>query len=144
MLRRSLTVVLTAALAIGIAACGDDNNGDSASTAAPAPAPAATTADSGGAGGTTVKLAADPGGNLAYDKKTLTAKAGEVTVDFTNEASVPHNVVIEQGEDEAGTTETIQGSETSKSFTLTAGTYTFYCSVGQHRQAGMEGTLTVQ
>jgi uncharacterized cupredoxin-like copper-binding protein len=44
----------------------------------------------------------------------------------------------------ASTTQTITGSRTSKTIDLKAGTYTFYCSVDGHRQAGMKGTLTVR
>jgi plastocyanin len=144
-LRRSISLALVAIAAIGIAACGSSNKDSSTSTPAAAPAPAATTTTSSGAsGGTTLAIAADPSGQLAYDKKTLTAKAGSVTIDFTNNSSTPHNVTIEQGQTEAGATDTIQGSKTSKSFTLKAGTYSFYCSVGNHEAAGMKGTLTVQ
>ena len=34
----------------------------------------------------------------------------------------------------------------AKSFkvTLAAGTYTYYCSVPGHREAGMQGTLTIK
>ena len=142
MLRRSLLVGLAAAAGLGLAACGSSDNKDSGSST---PAPAATTpAATTPSGGSTVTVAADPSGQLAYDKTSLTAKAGEVTVDFTNDAGVPHNVTIEQGEDEKGATETIQQSKTSKSFTLKAGTYSFYCSVAGHEAAGMKGTLTVQ
>lgn len=129
---------------LGLAACGSSKNKDSgSSTPAPAattPAAAATTAS----GGSTVTLAADSSGQLAYDKTTATAKAGEVTVDFTNDSSLPHNVTIEQGESEKGATDTIQQSKTSKTFTLKPGTYSFYCSVSGHEAAGMKGTLTVQ
>lgn len=138
MLRRSMLIALVAVATVGFAACGDDDE-DSASTPA---APAATTPAA--TGGTTIAIAADPGGNLAFDKKTLSAPAGEVTIEFTNDSQVPHNVVVEQGDTDAGSTDTIMKSKTSKAFTLQAGEYTFYCSVGNHRGAGMEGTLTVQ
>jgi plastocyanin len=143
MLRRSISVVLVVSAALGFAACGSSNKDSSTSTAAPAATP--TTADSGaGGGGSTVTVAADPSGQLAYDKKTLTAKAGSVTIDFTNDSSTPHNVTIEQGEKELGNTPTIQGSKATKTITLKAGTYSFYCSVPSHEAAGMKGTLTVQ
>jgi plastocyanin len=144
MLRRFLVTALVAAAAVGLAACGSDNNDSASSTPAPAattPAPASTTATSGG---TTLAVAADPSGQLAYDKKALSAPAGQITIDFTNDSQVPHNVTIEQGQTESGATDTIQKSKTSKAFTLTTGTYTFYCSVGNHESAGMKGTLTVQ
>jgi plastocyanin len=138
MLRRSMLIALVAAATVGFTACGDDNK-DSSSTPA---APTATTPAA--AAGSTLTLAADPGGALAYDKKTLSASPGDVTVEFTNDSQVPHNVVIEQGETEAGSTDTITKSKTSKSFTLDAGEYTFYCSVDNHKNAGMTGTLTVR
>ena len=46
-------------------------------------ADAATPAPSGG-GGSTIAIAADPSGALKFDKTTLTAKAGKVTIDFDN------------------------------------------------------------
>jgi transcriptional regulator with XRE-family HTH domain len=41
-------------------------------------------------------------------------------------------------------TKTITGGQTSVSVDLTPGTYTFFCSVPGHEQAGMKGTLTVK
>jgi plastocyanin len=142
--RRSVLIGLVAAAAVGLAACGSDNKSDSGSSTPAPPAPVATAPAPAASGGSTLTVAADPGGQLAFDKKSLTANAGNITVDFTNDSSVPHNVTIEQGEKEQGATDTIQGSKTSKSFTLKAGTYTFYCSVGDHEAAGMKGTLTVK
>jgi len=127
---------------LGVAACGDSKK-DSSSTPA-APAPAATTPAAVDTGGTTLTVAADPSGSFSFDKKSLTAKAGKVTIDFTNDSQVPHNVTIEQGENEAGATDTIQGSKTTKTVTLKAGSYKFYCSVDGHEAGGMKGTLTVQ
>jgi plastocyanin len=141
-------LALSAVASLGIVACGNDNkdSGSAAQSTQAAPAPAATTdtSTSASAGGTALKVAADPGGKLAFDKKTLQASAGKVTIDFTNQAQIPHNVSIEKGEQDVGATDTITASQTSKTFDLKPGKYTFYCSVGNHRQAGMEGTLTVQ
>jgi plastocyanin len=107
-------------------------------TPAPASSPAA-----GKGKASKVPLAADPSGQLAYDAKTLTAKAGAVSIVMTNMSPVEHNVTLAQGSKVLGATPTfVQGSKTL-TLKLKAGTYTFYCSVPGHRQAGMEGTLTV-
>jgi plastocyanin len=100
-------------------------------------------AQTGAAGA--LKIAADPSGALKFDVSSLTAKAGTVTIDFTNKAPVPHNVQIERpGGSKLGGTSTITGSSTKATVTLKPGTYTFYCSVDAHRQAGMQGKLTVK
>jgi plastocyanin len=98
----------------------------------------------GGGGTGELTLAADPGGDLSYDKQELETPAGEVTITMDNPSSVPHNVSIEgSGVDEEG--ETVeQGGVSEVSAQLEAGEYTFYCSVAGHREGGMEGTLTVR
>ncbi|HET7454898.1 MAG TPA: cupredoxin domain-containing protein [Solirubrobacterales bacterium] len=101
----------------------------------------------GGSGGSAASLdiEADPGGNLAFTSDEATAKAGNVTVNFTNSSPVPHDVRIEDksGNDIGGTETVAEGSDSGE-VELKPGTYTFYCSVPGHRQAGMEGTLTVK
>ena len=110
--------------------------------AAGAPAPSGAKAPAS-TGAPALALAADPSGQLAYDKKALTAKAGAVTIDFTNNSPVPHNVTIQQGSKNVTATASVTQSKTSVTAQLKPGTYTFYCSVDAHRQAGMVGTLTV-
>lgn len=92
---------------------------------------------------TTLQLEADPTA-LAFDTTDLTAKAGEVTIDFTNPSATPHNVAIEQNGKEISGFDPITEGEESETADLKAGTYTFFCSVPGHREAGMEGTLTVE
>jgi plastocyanin len=101
----------------------------------------------GGSAGSAASLdfEADPSGNLAFTEDKATAKAGEVTVNFTNSSPVPHDVVIEDesGKEIGGTEVTSEGSESTE-VELKPGSYTFFCSVPGHREAGMEGTLTVK
>jgi plastocyanin len=92
---------------------------------------------------TTLKLAANPAGQLAYTTKSLSAKAGKVTVDFSNASPVEHDVAIAQGSTVAGQTPVFTGGSKTLTITLKPGAYTFYCTVPGHRAAGMEGTLTV-
>lgn len=90
-------------------------------------------------------LSADPQGNLAYDTKTLAARSGHVTIVFTNRSPVQHNVTIADPKGKViGHTPTFTGGSKALALNLPAGTYTFYCSVPGHAQAGMKGTLTVQ
>jgi plastocyanin len=95
------------------------------------------------ASATTLKLAADPAA-LAFDKDSLSAKAGKVTIDFDNPSVIPHNVVIEEDGKELAGFEPISEGEKAATADLKAGTYTYYCSVPGHREAGMEGQLTVK
>lgn len=95
--------------------------------------------------GGTVKLAADPS-DLAYDTKSLSSKPGKVTIDFTNPSALEHDVAIEDesGEEVADSELIANGATTTASAELAPGTYTFFCTVPGHREAGMEGTLTVK
>jgi plastocyanin len=105
------------------------------------PAPPSSPARTGGA--SSVALAADPNGLLSFDTKQLSAKAGSVTIKFTNAATLEHNVTIVEGAKRLGATPTFVTGSRTLTLTLKSGTYTFYCSVPGHRQGGMEGTLSV-
>lgn len=110
-----------------------------ATTGTPTPA-------SSPAAGKTTKLmqAADPGGQLAFEKQELVAKAGTVTIEFMNASPVEHNLTIEEASKKVvGATPTFVGGKRSLTLKLAPGTYTFFCSVPGHRQAGMEGKLKV-
>jgi len=94
----------------------------------------------------TLSLAADPGGRLVYTVKTASATAGTVTIAMTNQSAVPHNVAIQAGTNGPvlGATSIITGGHNSITLNLKPGTYTFFCQVPGHREAGMFGTLTVR
>jgi plastocyanin len=118
-------------------------------TSAPAGSPTATTgspapASSPAAGATTkLKLAANPAGQLAYNTKQLSAKAGTVTIEMTNMSPIEHDVAVSEGSKIVGQTPIFSGGSKSVTLKLKPGTYTFFCTVPGHRQAGMEGTLSV-
>jgi plastocyanin len=138
----------TSAGSTGAEAPAETQTSTSTQSTAAGSAPKATTgtpapASSPAARASSLKLAANPGGQLSYDTKQLSAKAGSVKIAFTNGAPLEHNVTIAQGSTVLGATPTFAGGAKSLSLTLKPGKYTFYCSVPGHRQAGMEGTLTV-
>jgi len=91
----------------------------------------------------TLSLAADPSGLLKYNTTQLQAKAGTVTINMANMSPVEHNVTVASGTTVLGATPTFSGGTRSLTLKLKPGRYTFYCSVPGHRQAGMEGTITV-
>lgn len=123
--------------------------GQSASAGAPS-APAQSTTKAAASSGTSsapenLSLEANAEGQLKYNTTSLSAKAGKVSIDFTNMAPVGHNVTVESASGEkVGATPTFQGGSKTLSLNLKPGTYMFFCSVPGHRMAGMEGTLTVK
>jgi plastocyanin len=147
----SLAMILAAGL-LAASGCGDDSDDESA-------------ADSGGGGGGgsgygakdegsdksgsdaagahRLKLTADPGGAPKFDKTSLTTKPGKVTLVLRNPSQVPHAIEVE-GKDIEKEGKTVEKGGVSKvTVDLPAGEYEFYCPVGNHKDAGMEGTLTV-
>jgi plastocyanin len=93
--------------------------------------------------GGTLQLAADKT-KLAYDTTKLDSKPGKVTIDFTNPSPIQHDVTIAKGSSDIAKSELVAAGNATVSTDLAAGSYVFYCSVPGHRQAGMEGTLTVK
>lgn len=169
---RQMTLCLMVAgmFAIPLAGCGDDNGSSDYSgqsgTASSGTSPSTTGSTSGasstrygtgpatGTGGmstagaastgtSTLSLAADPSGAIAYDKTSLATKAGKTTIDFTNASQTPHAVEVE-GNGVEEETKTVIGGKASLTLDLKPGTYEFYCPIDSHKEQGMKGTLTVK
>jgi plastocyanin len=132
----SLTLLLLlTVLTLGLAACGGDDE-----EAATTPTAAETDGGGGGGGGGgTIQITTSEG--ITYDETSVEASAGEVTIDYTNDSGLPHNVTLEDVD--GGATDTIESGSTSVSVSLEPGEYTFFCSVDGHRDQGMVGTLVV-
>jgi plastocyanin len=93
--------------------------------------------------GQVIRLAANPSGDLRFNRKTLHAKPGIATIVFTNASPVIHNVTVSNASGILGATPTFDSGEKTLTLDLKAGAYTFYCSVPGHEAAGMKGSLVV-
>ncbi len=148
---------------LALAGCGSSSSTTSSSTAASTPTPtvattstpavttpsstttSSSTAAPAPSAGQPLTLEANPEGQLKYNKTALTANAGKVSIDFTNKSPLGHNLTVESSSGQVvGATPTFQGAMKVLTLQLKAGTYKYFCSVPGHRQAGMEGTLTVK
>ncbi len=82
--------------------------------------------------------------DFAFAPKALSVKKGEkIKVVLTNDGKYPHDLVVDEL---SLKTKTISPGQTD-TVELTAsksGTFAMYCSVGNHRQRGMEGTVSIQ
>lgn len=84
------------------------------------------------------------GNEFSFSPSTITVQSGQpVRLVFTNIGKMPHDFIVDEMNVR---TKIIKSGETDAvTFTPTqAGTFSFYCSVGNHRTQGMEGTITVQ
>jgi len=83
------------------------------------------------------------GGKFYFSPATMTVKKGDtVRITFKNVDGF-HDFIID--EFSVATKQINTGEEATVEFVADkAGTFNYYCSVGNHRQLGMEGTLTVE
>jgi nitrite reductase (NO-forming) len=81
--------------------------------------------------------------NFGYSIDEIRVKEGDtVTIKLTNSKGF-HDLVID--EFDVSTEAISEGSNTTETFVADkAGTYEFYCSIGNHRAQGMVGTLIVE
>jgi plastocyanin len=125
-LRRSaLTLALCSLL---LAACGDDDDS-----------------------GRTVTTPANEslrvvGDEYSFDPSTIQMSgAGTLNVTLQNKGSLAHNLKLFRGDEEVGGTSTLPaGRSESVRLNLEHGNYRMVCTVGDHEQLGMRGTVEVR
>jgi plastocyanin len=139
----ALTVLALASLAL--VACGSS---DSSTTEAETGGASEAPAEAGGGGeaaGSVVQVATPAGTDLAFTADQASTEAGKVTVEFDNAQELKHDVAVEDSKgDVLGQTELIAQGNAVTTVDLKPGEYTYFCTVPGHREAGMEGTLTVK
>jgi plastocyanin len=94
----------------------------------------------------TLKLKANASGKLRFNKSTLHVRHGVVKIVMTNPSGSgkPHAVAVEgHGIDKDGNIAS-PGGKSRVTVKLKKGRYEFYCPVGNHKAAGMKGTLVVR
>ena len=96
-------------------------------------------------GASKIRIEAAPKG-LAYTTDHVESEAGETLLRFENPQSAPHDVDLEDANGKPiADMELIGGGYADVPIDdLRPGEYVFYCSVPGHREAGMEGTVTVE
>lgn len=96
-------------------------------------------------GASEIRVKAAPEG-LAYTTDHVTIEAGETLLHFENPQTAPHDLDLETADGELiADMETIGGGYADVPIRdLEPGEYVFFCSVPGHREAGMEGTVTVE
>jgi plastocyanin len=143
----ALLAVLMALGAFAIAGCGgsDDDSGSSSTSAD-------TTEEAGGGGGggstggggETLKVSET---DFKLDPADPTVNAGEVTITATNDGQTTHSLEVEgNGIEETDLPNDLAPGDSGE---LTVdlskpGTYEWYCPIGNHRDLGMEGEITVK
>jgi plastocyanin len=120
--------LVLASLLVLVAGCGGDDD---------EPGRTVTVGASG-----QVEVIAD---EYSFDPETIVARAGELTISLKNDGALAHNLKVFRGDDEIGGTPTFQGGETRDgTVTLQAGQYELICTVGNHADLGMTGSLEVR
>ena len=128
MTRFRLTLAL---LALLLAGCGDDEEQVRTVT---------TPANS------TVRVVAD---EYSFDPETLVVEGAgsqaQLEIALRNDGALAHNLRLMRDGSEVGGTPTFQGGETrSGTVAVTPGSYEMVCTVGNHADLGMTGTLEVR
>lgn len=134
--------------AFALVACGssdDDTSDTSADTTTESQTETGGGTAEGGSAGSAAAVDFEVGEGLTYTSDSASAKTGKVTVNLTNSQPLTHDVAIEDSSGKTiAQTELIAEGSDSTTANLKSGEYTFYCTVPGHREAGMEGTLSVK
>lgn len=106
----------------------------------PAPGSGAAAGGGGAAAGTPFKITA---ADLSFTPKEQTLKAGPVAVTYQNTGALQHTLLID-GDGSFTKLVADPGKVLNATWNAKPGTYTFYCDIPGHRQAGMQTKVTVQ
>ena len=98
-----------------------------------------------GGGPEVIDISSPADGSLVFQPNGVEAKPGDLTIDYDNPSQVPHSIAVAtaNGNILGQTQPAAGGKQTLNVPNLAPGKYIFFCTVPGHRQAGMEGDLTV-
>ena len=146
MTRRTIGAPIAVVAVAGVILAGCGGSGRSSSSQMSSSNAAASSSAPAAGGGQVVPVTAAMNRQLRFTMASLSVpKPGKVTLRMLNPASsgVDHGIAVEgNGVDKDGPT-VAPGQTSSVTVTLKKGTYTYYCPVPGHKQAGMMGTLKV-
>jgi plastocyanin len=93
----------------------------------------------------TIDVSSPADDSLVFQPDGLQAKPGNVAIDYDNQATIPHSIAVATSNGNLiGEVQPFSaGKKTLTLNDLKPGKYVFYCTVPGHREAGMEGNLTV-
>jgi len=138
---RVLPLALVIAVAAIAAGCGGDDDDDGGTTAATTQ----ETTGGGGGGAQTVGMT-----EFEFEPNDLSVRTGD-TLTADNTGSTVHNLTIEQGSNPeqaskelAGTPDVAAGDSADLEVDVDPGEYSIVCTIGNHRELGMIGTIRVE
>jgi plastocyanin len=149
-------MALFAALVVGAGAFAvanaseeqDKRNEELAGESAQAEAAVTEEAPAGAPAGAaeTLDVTSPADGGLVFEPADLAAEAGTITLAYANPSPVPHSIAVEDDgqENVLAESEVITESEVEITAEFVPGEFIYFCTVPGHREAGMEGVLTVQ
>ncbi len=92
--------------------------------------------------GQTVRVSGD---EYAFDPENVVVPGGVLAISFSNKGSLAHNLKVFRGGEELGGTGTfVAGKTETAEVELEPGSYRLVCTVGDHEDLGMTGTLEVR
>ncbi len=130
--RTASLAALAAVAALAVAGCGDDDE-EAADT---------TTAEQ--AGGAPVETLTVSETEYKLDPPNPTIEeSGTVEFEVVNDGEITHSLEIESDQEEFVSDEIAAGESTTFTADLPPGEYDYYCPISNHKELGMDGTLTV-
>lgn len=128
---------LAASVVLILAACGASTSGGYSGT----PTPKGGVASGGSGGGSSISVTEK---EFSITPSKVTAAPGQITFHIKNTGAVAHDITVDVNGAIHSSPLVQPGTTETWSVTInTPGTYAMYCSVPGHRQAGMNGSLTV-
>lgn len=138
---RKILLVLAISVPFMLAACGGDDESSSSSPSTSADTETTDSGSSSSGGGATVAIGET---EYALDPSDPSVDAGSVTIEADNNGSIVHDLVIEGNGVDEEVEDLDPGASDEVTVDLKPGTYEIYCSIADHRDQGMDGTLTVK
>jgi uncharacterized cupredoxin-like copper-binding protein len=141
--RSAATLLAVIAVGASLAGCGDEEREEAGTTGTGTAGTEAHAQQPTGPAGATVEMSLV---DFELDPSDPEVdQSGVVEFSLSNDGEAPHNLEVETPDGEFELEQDLQPGQTG---TLRAqvpepGEYVMYCPVGDHRERGMEGTLTV-